>query len=156
MYAVIKTGGKQYKVAAGNLIAVEKLAGQAGDAVSFDQVLLVGGDKEPSIGAPLVAGAAVSGEIVEQRRSDKVLVFKKRRRQNSKRTRGHRQSETLVRITEILTSGKKAKAKPQAEETKSEAPVVAKEDSPPPAEVANETQAETAPEQSAEAAKTND
>ena len=159
MYAVIKTGGKQYKVAAGNLIAVEKLAGQAGDSVAFDQVLLVGGDKEPSIGAPLVAGAAVSGEIVEQRRGDKVLVFKKRRRQNSKRTRGHRQSETLVRITEILTSGKKptakAKAKPQAEETKSDAPVVAKEESPP-AEVANETQAETAPEQSAEAAKTND
>lgn len=121
MYAVIKTGGKQYKVAAGTLIAVEKLAGQAGDAVAFDQVLLVGGDKEPSIGDPLVAGAAVAGEIVEQQRGDKILVFKKRRRQNSKRSRGHRQLETLVRITEILTDGKKpaaakSKAKPASKE----------------------------------------
>lgn len=121
MYAVIKTGGKQYKVAAGTLIAVEKLAGQAGDAVAFDQVLLVGGDNEPNVGDPLVAGAAVAGEIVEQQRGDRVLVFKKRRRQNSKRSRGHRQLETLVRITEILTDGKKAtaakaKAKPASKE----------------------------------------
>lgn len=110
MYAVIKTGGKQYKVATGTVITVEKLAGEAGDKVAFDQVLLVGGDKEPSIGDPLVAGAAVSGEIVGQQRGDKVLVFKKRRRQNSKRTRGHRQHETVVRITEILTNGKKPSA----------------------------------------------
>lgn len=121
MYAVIKTGGKQYKVAAGTLIAVEKLVGAAGDAVAFDQVLLVDGDKGPNIGDPLVAGAAVAGEIVEQKRGDKILVFKKRRRQNSKRSRGHRQLETLVRITEILTDGKKpagakAKAKPSSEE----------------------------------------
>jgi len=121
MYAVIKTGGKQYKVAAGTLIAVEKLAGEAGDAVAFDQVLLVGGDKEPNVGDPLVAGAAVAGEIVEHKRGDKILVFKKRRRQNSKRSRGHRQLETLVRITEILTDGKKpapakAKAKPASKE----------------------------------------
>lgn len=121
MYAVIKTGGKQYKVAAGTLIAVEKLAGDAGDAVSFDQVLLVGGDKAPSVGDPLVAGAAVAGEIVEQRRGDKILIFKKRRRKNSKRSRGHRQPETLVRITEIVTGEKKpraakAKAEPAPEE----------------------------------------
>ena len=120
MYAVIKTGGKQYKVAAGTLIAVEKLAGQAGDAVAFEEVLLVGGDRESSVGDPLVAGAAVAGEIVTQRRGHKILVFKKRRRQNSKRSRGHRQSETLVRITEILTDSRKpaaarAKAKPASE-----------------------------------------
>lgn len=117
MYAVIKTGGKQYKVAAGTVITVEKLAGEAGDKVAFDQVLLVGGDKEPSIGDPLVAGAAVAGEIVDQQRGEKILVFKKRRRQNSKRSRGHRQHETVVRITEILTDGKKpsaAKAKKTA------------------------------------------
>jgi large subunit ribosomal protein L21 len=133
MYAVIKTGGKQYKVAAGTQIAVEKVAGEAGDTISFDQVLLVGGDEAPSVGDPLVAGAAVAGEIVGQTRADKILVFKKRRRQNSKRSRGHRQPETLVRITEILTDGKKpaaAKAKtkatpeaaPSAAETTAEAP----------------------------------
>jgi large subunit ribosomal protein L21 len=121
MYAVIKTGGKQYKVAAGTLIAVEKLVGAAGDAVAFDQVLLVDGDKEPNIGDPLVAGAAVAGEIVEQKRGDKILVFKKRRRQNSKRSRGHRQDFTLVRITEILTDGRKADKKAQAQ-VKAKAP----------------------------------
>lgn len=154
MYAVIKTGGKQYKVASGTLIAVEKLAGQAGDAVAFDQVLLVGGDAEPSIGDPLVAGAAVSGEIVEQRRSDKILVFKKRRRQNSKRSRGHRQSETLVRITEILTDGKKAaskkKAKPVAAKEEAAAPI---EGAPEASSVGIETHAEPAREPRAEAAK---
>jgi large subunit ribosomal protein L21 len=122
MYAVIKTGGKQYKVAAGTLIAVDKLAGATGDRVAFDEVLIVGGDQEPHIGSPLVAGAAVAGEIVAQRRGDKILVFKKRRRKSSKRTRGHRQEETLVRITEILTDGKKpaaAKAKPATQDTAS-------------------------------------
>ena len=111
MYAVIKTGGKQYKVAAGNLIAVEKLAGDAGDAIAFDEVLLVGGDDEATIGSPTVAGASAVGEIVAQKRTAKILVFKKRRRQNSKRSRGHRQQQTLVRITEILTEGKKPTAK---------------------------------------------
>ena len=111
MYAVIKTGGKQYKVAAGHLIAVEKLAGTSGDTVAFDEVLLVGGDNDTTIGAPLVAGAAVTGEIVDHSRDKKILVFKKRRRQNSKRSRGHRQEHTLVRITEILTDGKKPTAK---------------------------------------------
>lgn len=111
MYAVIKTGGKQYKVAAGHLISVERLAGASGDAVAFDEVLLVGGDNDTTIGSPLVAGAAVAGEIVDQTRDKKILVFKKRRRQNSKRSRGHRQEHTLVRITEILTDGKKPSAK---------------------------------------------
>lgn len=111
MYAVIKTGGKQYKVAAGNLVAVEKLAGEAGDSIAFDEVLLVGGDSEATIGNPTVAGASAVGEIVDQKRTRKIIVFKKRRRQNSKRTRGHRQHQTLVRITEILTDGKKPAAK---------------------------------------------
>jgi large subunit ribosomal protein L21 len=106
MFAVIKTGGKQYRVAASDLIKVEKLAGTAGDAVAFGEVLLLGGgEAEASVGAPLVKGATVAGEIVEQFRGPKVIAFKKRRRQNSKRKRGHRQELTLVRITEILTDG---------------------------------------------------
>lgn len=110
MYAVIKTGGKQYKVATGNLIAVEKLAGEAGDKVDFNEVLVVGGENDTTIGSPNVDGALARGEIVAQKRTAKILVFKKRRRQNSKRSRGHRQHQTLVRITEILTEGKKPAA----------------------------------------------
>ena len=106
MYAVIKTGGKQYKVAAADLLEVEKLAGAAGDSVAFGEVLMVGGDEGVTLGSPLVAGAQVAGEIVDQVRTAKILVFKKRRRQNSKRSHGHRQEHTLVRITEILTDGK--------------------------------------------------
>ncbi|HSM42197.1 MAG TPA: 50S ribosomal protein L21 [Afifellaceae bacterium] len=119
MFAVIKTGGKQYRVAAEDKLKVEKLAGDAGDQVVFDNVLMVGGDK-PSVGAPLVEGASVAAEIVEQGRNRKIIIFKKRRRQNSRRKNGHRQDYTLVRITEILTGGgkpaaKKA-AKPKADE----------------------------------------
>jgi large subunit ribosomal protein L21 len=136
MYAVIKTGGKQYKVAAGNLITIEKLVGDTGDAISFEEVLLVGGDEGTTVGSPLVAGAAVAGEIVDHKRTAKILVFKKRRRQNSKRSRGHRQEQTLVRITEILTDGKKPAAKKAkaAPETKAEiaaAPAPAVEEAPP-------------------------
>jgi large subunit ribosomal protein L21 len=107
MFAVIKTGGKQYRVSPTDTITIEKLDGEAGDAVSFDQVLLVGGadGAEPALGAPLVAGATVAGEIVGQTRGDKVIAFKKRRRKNSKRKRGHRQSLTMVKITDILTGG---------------------------------------------------
>jgi large subunit ribosomal protein L21 len=100
MFAVIKTGGKQYSVAAGDVITVMALDGAPGDAVTFDEVLMLGGDS-PRIGAPTVAGAKVSGEIAEQTRSAKSIAFKKRRRQNSKRKRGHRQDLTLVRITAI-------------------------------------------------------
>ncbi|HET7716551.1 MAG TPA: 50S ribosomal protein L21 [Bauldia sp.] len=105
MFAVIKTGGKQYRVSPSDTITVEKLDGGAGDSVTFDQVMLVGGGEgaEPTIGAPLVEGVTVAGEIVEQTRGAKVLVFKKRRRKNSKRSRGHRQSLTVVKITDILT-----------------------------------------------------
>lgn len=106
MYAVIKTGGKQYRVAPADVIEIERLGGAKGDAVAFDQVLMVGGEAGVTVGAPLVNGASVAGEIVDQTRGDRILVFKKRRRQNSKRSHGHRQDHTRVRITEILTEGK--------------------------------------------------
>ncbi len=101
MFAVIKTGGKQYSVAAGDTITVMALDGVAGDKVTFGEVLFLQKDSGPEIGAPLVAGASVVGEIAEQARSPKTIAFKKRRRQNSKRRRGHRQDLTLVRITSI-------------------------------------------------------
>ncbi len=100
MFAVIKTGGKQYKVAADDVITIEKVAGEAGDAVTFDEVLLVGGDKTV-IGAPTVAGASVSGTVVEQGRAKKVIIFKKRRRKSWRRKEGHRQEQTTVKITAI-------------------------------------------------------
>jgi large subunit ribosomal protein L21 len=100
MFAVIRTGGKQYSVSAGDIITVMALDGAPGDKVTFDDVLFVSGDA-PKIGAPTVAGASVSGEIVEQTRSPKSIAFKKRRRQNSKRKRGHRQDLTLVKILSI-------------------------------------------------------
>jgi large subunit ribosomal protein L21 len=101
MFAVIKTGGKQYSVAAGDTITVMALEGAPGDKVKFDEVLLVSGEGSPKIGAPTVAGASVAGEIAAQERSAKSIAFKKRRRQNSKRKRGHRQDLTLVKITGI-------------------------------------------------------
>ena len=123
MFAVIRTGGKQYRVAAADLIAIERLVGEEGDAVAFGEVLLVGGDGGVTVGAPVVAGATVAGEIVGHRRAPKIRVFKKRRRQNSKRVRGHRQHHTLVRITEILTDGRQpAKAAPKAKRTAAPAP----------------------------------
>ena len=97
MFAVIKTGGKQYKVAANDVIRVEKLAGEAGETVTLDQVLMVG-DK---IGAPTVAGASVTATVVEQTRAEKVIIFKKKRRQNYRRKKGHRQELTVLRITNI-------------------------------------------------------
>lgn len=106
MFAVIKTGGKQYTVAANDVITIERLEGEVGDVISFSEVLMIGGDKAV-VGAPLVAGATVAGELVEQARGPKVISFKKRRRQNSKRKKGHRQDLSIVRIIEILTDGKK-------------------------------------------------
>ncbi len=119
MFAVMKTGGKQYKVAAGDVLTVEKLAADAGEAVEFDQVLMVGGESL-TIGAPLVEGAAVKAEVVEQFRGEKVIKFVKRRRKHSsQRKRGHRQYLTRVRITDIVTAGgaktAKAEAKPEVE-----------------------------------------
>ena len=104
MYAVIKTGGKQYRVAANDVIEIEKVSGKVGDWVQFAEVLMVGGEKA-EIGAPLVKGASVAAEIEDQGRADKVVIFKKRRRHNYRRKKGHRQHLTTVRITEILTGG---------------------------------------------------
>lgn len=107
MYAVIKTGGKQYKVAAADTITIEKLEAEAGDVVLFPEVLMLGGEAGTTIGAPFVAGASVSAEIVRQARGPKTISFRKRRRQNSKRKKGHRQDLTIVRISEILVGGAK-------------------------------------------------
>ncbi|MBT8154446.1 50S ribosomal protein L21 [Epibacterium ulvae] len=105
MFAVLKTGGKQYKVQAGDLLRVEKLAADAGETVQFNDILMLGGDA-PVVGAPLVDGAAVQAEVIDQVKGDKVINFVKRRRKHSsKRTKGHRQKLTLVKITEILASG---------------------------------------------------
>jgi large subunit ribosomal protein L21 len=113
MFAVIKTGGKQYRVAANDKITVGRLAGDVGSTVELGEVLALGGDT-PSFGAPFVDGARVVIEIVEHTRGDKVIAFKKRRRQNSKRKRGHRQDHTVIRITDILAKGQEASAKPKA------------------------------------------
>ena len=105
MFAVIRTGGKQYRVAAGDELTVEKLPAEAGESVEFNEVLMLGGD-QPAVGTPLVEGAAVKAEVVEQTRGPKVVSFKKRRRKHgSKRIRGHRQHLTLVRVTEIVGAG---------------------------------------------------
>ena len=100
MYAVIKTGGKQYRVAQGDRLRVEKLPGEPGAKVTFDEVLMIGGDKV-AVGAPLVKGAKVSAEIVAQDRAKKIIVFKFRRRKNYRRKRGHRQPYTELKITGI-------------------------------------------------------
>jgi len=100
MFAVIKTGGKQYKVAADDVITIEKVAGEAGEAVTFDEVLLIGGETTV-VGAPTVAGATVVGTVVEQGRAKKVIIFKKRRRKSWRRKEGHRQDQTKVKITAI-------------------------------------------------------
>jgi large subunit ribosomal protein L21 len=105
MFAVIKTGGKQYKVAAEDKITVMLLPGEAGARIVFDEVLALFDGDINHVGAPRVAGASVVGEIVEQARGPKVYAFKKRRRKNSKRKRGHKQDLTVVRVTDILTGG---------------------------------------------------
>ena len=101
MYAVIKTGGKQYRVAADEVLTIEKVAGDAGATVEFTEVLMLGG-KEPKFGKPGIFGAKVTAEVVKQGRAAKVIAFKKRRRKNSRRKRGHRQEQTTVRIKEII------------------------------------------------------
>ncbi len=143
MYAVIKTGGKQYRVAANDKILIEKLEGAAGDRVNFTEVLMVSNGGTVDIGAPFLAGATVVGEIEKQARGPHIIIFKKRRRKHYRRRNGHRQDLTSVTITEILTGGAKpsanAKAKPEAKvEAKLDAAVAA-------APVAEATAAETKP-----------
>jgi large subunit ribosomal protein L21 len=106
MFAVIKTGGKQYRVAAEDVLQIEKVKGEPGEIVQFGEVLVVGSDAV-TLGSPTVAGATVAAEVIEQGRGPKVIAFKKRRRKNSRRKRGHRQDFTMIRITEILTDGAK-------------------------------------------------
>jgi large subunit ribosomal protein L21 len=124
MFAVIKTGGKQYRVAADDVLQVEKVKGEPGEIIQFGDVLVVGGDT-PALGTPTVSGASVAAEVIEQGRGPKVIAFKKRRRKNSRRKRGHRQEFTLIRITEILTDGAKptktARPKPERKPKPAEA-----------------------------------
>ncbi len=101
MFAIVKTGGKQYTVAKGDVLKVEKLAGNKGDIVTLDQVLLVSNNGSQKIGAPLVEGAKVTAEVIAQDRLDKVIIFKKKRRQNYRRKNGHRQHVTVLRIKDI-------------------------------------------------------
>ena len=101
MYAVIRTGGKQYRVAKDDVISVEKLAGEPGATVEFSDVLMVGDGEGSTAGTPLVAGAAVSATVVEHKRGDKIIIFKKKRRHNYRRKNGHRQAITVLRIDAI-------------------------------------------------------
>ncbi len=112
MYAVIRTGGKQYRVAENDVIRVEKLAGAAGEQVEFGEVLMLGNGADSDVGAPLVDGARVMATILDQARGPKIVVFKKKRRKNYRRTRGHRQDVTVLRVTDILPAGARPTAKP--------------------------------------------
>jgi len=122
MYAVVKTGGKQYRVAKDDIIKIERLPGDAGDTITLGDVLMVGEGDDVTVGAPLVDGASVAGEILEQGRAKKVIVFKKRRRQNYRRKKGHRQHLTVLKVTDILTGGAKAKPAAKKAAPKKEAP----------------------------------
>jgi large subunit ribosomal protein L21 len=120
MFAVIRTGGKQYRVAADDMIKIDKVQGEPGEIIQFGDVLVVGGDAL-SLGEPTVAGASVAAEVLEQGRHPTVIAFKKRRRKHSQRKRGHRQEFTLVRVTEILTDGKKPSVAARSRTAKSKA-----------------------------------
>jgi large subunit ribosomal protein L21 len=121
MFAVFKTGGKQYRVAAEDVLKVAKLKGEPGEVVEFGEVLVVGGDSV-TLGAPTVAGATVAAEVLDQARGPKIIAFKKRRRKNSRRKRGFREEFTLIRITEILTDGQKANKTVQPRPKRAPAP----------------------------------
>ena len=104
MYAVLKTGGKQYKVTRNDVIIVEKLQGEAGNVVHIDDILMLGDGESATVGRPLIEGARVTAQILEQARGVKIIVFKKKRRKNYRRTQGHRQAQTVLRITDIVQS----------------------------------------------------
>ena len=113
MFAVIRAGGKQYRVAAEDVIRIDRVVGEPGEVIEFGEVLLLGGDT-PQIGAPTISGATVAGEVLQHTRGDKVIAFKKRRRKNSRRKRGYRHEFSVIRITEILTDGAKPSKTPPA------------------------------------------
>jgi len=120
MFAVFKTGGKQYRVAAEEVLKVDKLKGEPGEIIEFGEVLVVGGDAV-TLGTPTIAGATVAAEVLDHARGRKIIAFKKRRRKNSRRKRGHRQEFTTLRITEILTDGKKPSKTAKSKEAVNEA-----------------------------------
>jgi large subunit ribosomal protein L21 len=120
MFAVIKTGGRQYRVLPDDVLEIGKIAGDVGTIVQLGEVLMVGGDK-PTVGLPLVAGASVAAEVLDHKRGPKVIAFKKRRRKNSRRKRGYRDEITVIRITEILTDGKAPTVKPRPKKEKAAA-----------------------------------
>ena len=119
MFAVIKTGGRQYRVVPDDVLEIGKIAGDVGTIVQLGEVLLVGGD-QPVLGAPTVAGASVAAEVLQHKRGPKVIAFKKRRRKNSRRKRGYRDEITVLRITEILTESKKPTIGPRPKKPKAE------------------------------------
>ena len=121
MFAVIKSGGKQYKVAKNDVIRVEKLDAEAGASIDLNKVLMVGDDKSQTVGVPLVDGASVSATVLEQMRDRKIIIFKKKRRQNYRRKNGHRQHLTVLRIDDILAAGKKKAAPKKKAEAAPEA-----------------------------------
>jgi large subunit ribosomal protein L21 len=141
MFAVFKTGGKQYRVAAEDVLEVGKIKGEPGEIVEFGEVLVVGGDSV-TLGAPTIAGATVAAEVLDQARGPKIIAFKKRRRKNSRRKRGHRQEFTLLRITEILTDGKKPSKTAQPRPKRAPKPAPVAEEAP--AKAASETTAKAA------------
>src|SRR5277367_6947594 len=124
MFAVFKTGGKQYRVAADDVLKIDKVKGEPGEIVEFGEVLVVGGDSV-TLGAPAIAGATVAAEVLQQARGAKIIAFKKRRRKNSRRKIGHRAEFTLLRITEILTDGKKPSKEARPRPKKAPAPAAA-------------------------------
>jgi large subunit ribosomal protein L21 len=119
MFAVVRTGGKQYRVAADDVIKIDKISGEPGQIIELGEVLVVGGDNV-TLGFPTVNGACVAAEVLQQGRGPKIIAFKKRRRKNSRRKRGHRQEFTLLRVTEILTDGARpSKTAPSRQKAKS-------------------------------------
>ena len=123
MFAVIKTGGKQYRVVPEDVLEIGKIAGDVGTILQLDNVLVVGGDT-PILGSPLVSGASVAVEVLDHKRGPKVIAFKKRRRKNSRRKRGYRDEITVIRITEILTEGKAPSVGPREKRVKAPKPAV--------------------------------
>jgi len=122
MYAVVKTGGKQYRVAKDDVLTIEKLDGEAGAVIELEQVLAINDGKGLTIGTPMIDGARVAATVLEQKKGEKVLIFKKKRRQNYRRTKGHRQQLTVIRISDILAKGQKAAAAKAAPATDADAP----------------------------------
>lgn len=125
MFAVVKTGGKQYRVAKDDVIRVEKLDAEAGETVILDEVLMVSDENGAKTGTPLLEGAAVEAEVVEQTRNKKIIIYKKKRRQNYRRKKGHRQQVTVLKVVDISLDGSKKKAKAPAKAKTESAPAAA-------------------------------